>query len=99
MDKFSGVTAIYIIVGAFVAGYWIVSKLYQKKKLPKFGDAEESKFSSGRRESNSSQYQQHNENERQKYSDRVSYYNELLDLRGDYSPENIKKRYREMVAK
>jgi len=98
MGKIDNITAFFLILGAFVAGYWIVSKLYQKNTMPRFGDTGENNTDKDAKDGNSRQYKYETRNDGQRYSNRVSYYSELLDLRGDHSVENIKKKYREVIA-
>lgn len=98
VGKLDSISAFFIIIGAFVAGYWIVSKLFQKLSASKAGEA------GGRNAGNSSwseagsRYSHEAAQERLRYADRAAYYSELMELRGDHSADNIKKRYRELIA-
>lgn len=103
MGKVDNITAFFLVLCAFIGGYWIVSKLYQKFKLPRFENTEDNhgnnKFNDNNSGNRSRQHRNQEEKDSKRYSDRISYYDELLELRGDHSTENIKKKYREIISK
>ena len=92
--------AFFLILVAFGVGYWLVSLLFKRFNLPKFGDADEG---ANDNRNGSEQRQGFEENQagqtEQRQANKVVYYCELLELKGDVSVENIKKKYREKLTK
>ena len=90
--------AFFLLIVAFVAGYWLVSFLYSKFQMPRFRD--EDKSSDGQKENYRQEEQRRQENSAyMDKQDKLAYYSELFNLNGDTSAENIKCNYRELLRK
>lgn len=100
MGRIDNTVAFFLIIVTFCVGYWLVSKLFQRFNLPKFGERHKDRQNSSFGNDSGQQYKGkqagHSET---RETERDKYYDELLELKGDHSVENIKRKYREKQAK
>lgn len=92
--------AFFLILVAFGVGYWLVSLFFNRFNLPKFGEGNEGVKNNENDSEKSQRFEENQAGQSElRHSNHVIYYSELLELKGDLSVENIKKKYREQQAK
>lgn len=100
MNEINNSVAFFLILVAFGIGYWIVSLLFKRYNLPKFDHSDKCGNINNNGNERDQRYEKsHVDQSEQRHTNKAAYFCELLELKGDVSVENIKKKYREKLAK